>query len=69
MGTFAGGAFEGEPFLEGGEELEVYKVVEGIAGDAFGVCGPVAPAEIFREGGGVVILEEFDLFFPVVVDF
>ena len=55
--------------FEGGEQLGVHKVKQGIAGDALGVCSPVAPAHGRGNGAGVVVAGEFKLFFERVEHF
>ena len=44
LGSLTSGTFEDELFLKGGKEVIVDELAESIAGDAFGVGSPVAPA-------------------------
>ena len=59
-------AFE---FLESGEQLVVDEFLEAVAGDAFRVGGPVAPAEFLRQGRAVVVARGFHFLFLRVEDF
>ena len=50
--------------LEGREQLVVDEVEQLVAGDAFGVGGPVAPAQLLRDRRLVVVVEQFQLLLP-----
>ena len=50
------------------KEGVIGEVEERIAGDALGIGGPRAPAEIFGERGFVGVVEEFELGLAVVED-
>ena len=63
------GAFFGGEFFEGWKEFVVDEVLQGIAGDAFGVRRPVAPAQFFRDGRFEFVFGEFEFLFLVVEDF
>ena len=56
----------GAQALEGGEELLVHKVKQGVAGHAFGIGRPVAPAQVLGNGALVVVAGEFEFFFQRV---
>ncbi|MDT4839834.1 hypothetical protein FQZ97_736350 [compost metagenome] len=58
----------GAQLFELGEELVVHKVEQGLAGHALGVCGPVAPAQVFGNRAVVTVAREFKLFFQGVED-
>ena len=74
-GTVEGGLDERDDVAAAGEDFQfgqkvvVGKGEESVAGDAFGVGGPVGPAEFLRQRGFVVIAEDFHLLFAVVEDF
>ncbi len=71
LGACAFGAFEHELFFERWEELVVDEFGELLTSHAFGVGGPVAPAQGFGDGGLVValVIEQLDFGFAVVVNF
>ena len=52
--------------LERGEQLVVDEIKQGIAGDAFGVRGPVAPAHGLGDGAFVIVARQLHLFFQGV---
>ena len=56
----------GAQALEGGEELLVHKVEQGVAGHALGIGRPVAPAQVLGHGALVVVAGEFEFFFQRV---
>ena len=57
----------GEAF-HAGEELGVDEVLQLVAGDAFGVRRPVAPAQRLGDGRAVAVVHQFELGFLVVED-
>lgn len=59
----------GAQVFQRGQQFGVHKLQQRIAGDAFGIGGPVAPAQGFGDGAGVVVAREFKLFFQRVKDF
>jgi len=54
--------------LERAEQGVVDEVQQFVARDALGVGGPVAPAELGRDGGLVAALHQFVFLLPVVED-
>ena len=63
------GLFSGDgQFLELREKLGVDEGQQFIAGDAFGIGGPGAPLELFRDGRAVAVLHQLQLLVLVVDD-
>ncbi len=52
--------------FERAKQIVVDKAEQGVAGDALGVCRPVAPAQALGDGAGVVVAGELHLFFQRV---
>ena len=59
----------GAQAFEGGEELVIHKIKQLVAGDAFGIRRPVAPAHLVRNRAGVGVAREFKLFFEGIKHF
>jgi hypothetical protein len=55
--------------LEAGKQGDVDEVEQFVAGDAFGVGGPVAPAQMLGQRRFVVVAQHFQFGFLVVEDF
>ena len=53
-------------FLQGGKELVVDEVRQGLAGDALWILRPGAPAQVLRQRGFVVVFDEFQLSLAVI---
>ncbi len=72
VGTVEGTLYERDDLAGAGEGLQIGQQViigkgkECITCDAFFIRGPVGPAEMFRERGFVIVLNEFHFHFTVV---
>jgi hypothetical protein len=55
--------------LESGEKIIVDELHQPVAGDAFGIGGPVAPAQFLGEGRAVIVAGHLQLSFLSVEDF
>src|SRR5690606_29095014 len=63
------GIAAGVQLLQAGEQDVVDEVFQVFAGHAFGVGGPVTPAQTVGNGALVVVVQQFPFLFAVVVNF
>ena len=54
--------------LQSGEKLKVHKIEQPIARHSLPIDSPVAPAQVFRNRRHIVVADQFELGFAVVVD-